>query len=256
MQTFKKLNFLVSLVLFFTTSTPQHHPTFYCGNIQLQSSSFLTQNSTNSFILNRMIKCKSQKLYFRTSLGLFPISSIDYITKTLTVSHISCSSSEQYVSPAILSAGFPSPPHPNSLLLFNCSHKIRHPKSPLIRNCTLLHTCGKVPHNSCLLVQDIEKIDAGFHPKDLSCSGYRRVYRRSLSEEDDIRGVELGTRISFDIPDHVPDICNECAKPNGNCGVGLKCICHAKECSKYLIFSSFFYLIYVLVSKLMMFRLF
>lgn len=59
--------------------------------------------------------------------------------------------------------------------------------------------------------------------------GYRRVYRRSLSEED-YEGVDLGTRISFDIPDHVPDMCNECKKPNGNCGVGLKCICHAKDC--------------------------
>lgn len=59
--------------------------------------------------------------------------------------------------------------------------------------------------------------------------GYRRVYRRSLSEED-YEGVDLGTRISFDIPDHVPNMCNECKKPNGNCGVGLKCICHANDC--------------------------
>ena len=65
----------------------------------------------------------------------------------------------------------------------------------------------KVPY-SCLLVQDIEKLDTDFHPKDLSCSDYRRVYRRSLSGED-YEGVELGTRISFDIPDHVPDICDE-----------------------------------------------
>ncbi|XWS28612.1 hypothetical protein CRYUN_Cryun25bG0085600 [Craigia yunnanensis] len=244
MQTSKKLNFLhflLSLLLYFTTSTAQHIPTNDCGNIQLQTP-FLSQNSTNSFPLNRMIKCKSQKLYFRTSLGLFPISSIDYTSKTLTVSHTSCSSSEQYVSPALLSAGFPSPPQPNSLLLFNCSHK-RHPTSSLIRNCTRLHMCGaasevqekeiKVPY-SCLLVQDIEKLDTDFHPKDLSCSDYRRVYRRSLSGED-YEGVELGTRISFDIPDHVPDICNECNKPNGNCGVGLNCICHAKECKDKVV---------------------
>ena len=143
MQTFKKLNFLhflLSLLLFFTTSTAQHTPTNDCGNFQLQTP-FLSQNSTNSFPLNRMIKCKSQKLYFRTSLGLFPISSIDFTSKTLTVSHTSCSSSEQYVSPTLLSAGFPSPPQPNSLLLFNCSHK-RHSTSSLIRNCTHLHMCG------------------------------------------------------------------------------------------------------------------
>ncbi|XVE79304.1 hypothetical protein DITRI_Ditri14bG0047400 [Diplodiscus trichospermus] len=247
MQAFKKLNFLhslLSLVLFFATSTAQHSPTNDCGNIQLQAP-FLSQNSRNSFPLNRMIKCKSQKLYFRTSLGLFPISSIDYTSKTLTVSHSSCSSSEQYVSPALLSAGFPSPPQPNSLLLFNCSHK-KHPTSSWIRNCNRLHMCGaasqvqeqeiEVPY-SCLVVQDIEKLDTDFHPRNLSCSAYRRVYRRSLSEEE-YEGVELGTRISFDIPDHVPDMCNECRKPNGNCGVGLKCICHAKECKDKVISSA------------------
>ncbi|XVF05229.1 hypothetical protein REPUB_Repub05bG0154000 [Reevesia pubescens] len=168
MQTLKELNFLYflpSFMLFFTTSTAQHTSTNYCGNIQLQTP-FLSQNSTNSFPLNRMIKCLSQKLYFRTSLGLFPISSIDYTSKTLTISHTSCSSSHQYVSPALLSAGFPSPPQPNSLLLFNCSQK-RHLTSSLIRNCTRLHKCGaasevqeeeiKVPY-SCLLIHDIENL--------------------------------------------------------------------------------------------------
>ncbi|KAE8674874.1 hypothetical protein F3Y22_tig00111708pilonHSYRG00128 [Hibiscus syriacus] len=177
-----------------------------------------------------MIICKSQKLYFRTSLGLFPISSIDYTSKTLTVFHGSCSSSEQFVSPTLLSAGFPSPPNPNSLLLFNCSHK-RHPAAAFIRNCSRLHMCRPSSEDSryCLVVNDIERLDPDFHPKDLGCSSYKRVYRRSLSEEE-YGGVDLGTRISFDIPDHVPDICNECRKPNGSCGVGLKCICHAKEC--------------------------
>ncbi|XWS71507.1 hypothetical protein CRYUN_Cryun03dG0143700 [Craigia yunnanensis] len=30
---------------------------------------------------------------------------------------------QQYVSPALLSVGFPSPPRSNSLLVFNCTHK-------------------------------------------------------------------------------------------------------------------------------------
>jgi hypothetical protein len=53
-----------------------------------------------------MILCRSQKLYFRTSLGLFPASSINYASKTLTISHPSCSSSRHYISPSLLSAGF------------------------------------------------------------------------------------------------------------------------------------------------------
>ncbi|KAE8691702.1 hypothetical protein F3Y22_tig00110882pilonHSYRG00029 [Hibiscus syriacus] len=167
-----------------------------------------------------------------TSLGLFPISSIDYTSKTLTVSHTTCSPSSQFVSPSLLSAGFPSPPQPNLLLLFNCSHT-RHPAASFIRNCTRLHMCraaSEMPY-PCLVIKDIGKLDPDFHPKDLSCTSYKRVYR-TLSEED-FEGVDFGTRISFDIPDHVPDICNECKKPNGKCGVGLKCICHAEECSKY-----------------------
>ncbi|OMO90202.1 hypothetical protein COLO4_19306 [Corchorus olitorius] len=248
MQIFKKLNFLhflLSLTLFFATSIAQLlSPTKQCGNIELQTP-LLSQNLSISSPLNRMIKCKSQKLYFRTSIGLFPISAIDYVSKTITVSHPSCSSSQHYVSPAILSEGFPSPPQPNSLLLFNCSNK-RHPISSLTRNCSHLHICkaaSKVQEDeikvtqpySCLLVQDVEKLDIDFHPSDLSCTDYRRVHRsRSLTEED-YGGVELGTRISFDVPDHVPDICNECRKPNGNCGVGLRCICHAKECKDKVV---------------------
>ncbi|KAK8683364.1 hypothetical protein V6N13_039426 [Hibiscus sabdariffa] len=221
--------FLLSQILLFTTSTSLHTSTVRCGNIQLQWP-FLAPNPTNPFPLNRMIRCKSQKLYFRTSLGLFPISSIDYTSKTLTVSHSTCSSSEQFVSPTLLSAGFPSPPQPNSLLLFNCSQE-RHPPASFIRNCTRPHMCRAASEVTypCLVVKDIEKLDPDFHPKDLGCSSYKRVHTRSLSDED-YEGVDLGTRISFDVPDHVPDICNECRKPNGNCGVGLKCICHAKEC--------------------------
>ncbi|KAE8693028.1 Detected protein of unknown function [Hibiscus syriacus] len=113
-----------------------------------------------------MILCKSQKLYFRTSVGQFPISSIDYTSKTLTVFHSSCSSSEQFVSPTLLSAGFPSPPHPNSLLLFNCSHK-GNPAAAFIRNCSRLHMCraaSEVPH-SCLVVEDTENLDPIFIQK-------------------------------------------------------------------------------------------
>ncbi|GLT82054.1 hypothetical protein SLE2022_004680 [Rubroshorea leprosula] len=248
MQSFKKLNILLILKFFFITISAIQHSaesahTHLCGNIPIQTP-FLRSNSSKPPVQNSMIICKSQKLYFRTSIGLFPVSSVDYTTKTLTISHSSCSPSRRYISPALLSAGLPPPPHPNALLLFNCSNK-RNPLSPYIRNCTRLHQCGsasdqikeqkvKVP-NSCLIVQDIEKLEMGFHPNELGCSDFRRVHRRSLIDVDEYEGVELGTRISFDIPDHVPDMCKECEKPNGNCGVGLRCICHPKECKDKVI---------------------
>lgn len=231
MQNGKNLHLLKSLILilnlFFTTTTSIAQESF-CGKIRIQPP-FL--NSTKS-LLHRMIQCKSQKLYFRTSLGLFPVSSINYTTKFLTISHRrSCSSSAHYVSPLLLSAGFPSPPLPNSLLLFNCSNKT-HPISPFIKNCSFFHECGAFSSQaprSCLLVDDLENVDVGFDPKHLNCSHYSHIHR-SLAE-----GYELGTRVSFDIPDHVPNPCDECEKPNGNCGAGLRCICHPKECKNKVI---------------------
>lgn len=244
MLTAKNLHILKPLLfmlnLFFTTSIAQES---FCGKIRIQAP-FLNSSSTeSSSLLHRMIQCKSQKLYFRTSLGLFPVSAINYTTKFLTISHPPCSSSLHYVSPLLLSAGFPSPPLPNSLLLFNCSNKIIHPMSPFIRNCSFFHPCGafssqvqkqeqpKLPP-SCFLVDDLEKVNVGFDPKHLNCSHYSHIHRSLADDHHSYEGYELGTRISFDIPDHVPNPCDECEKPNGNCGVGLRCICHPNECSK------------------------
>ncbi|KAF9684588.1 hypothetical protein SADUNF_Sadunf04G0133700 [Salix dunnii] len=48
-------------------------------------------------------------------------------------------------------------------------------------------------------------------------------------------GHELSIWISFEIPDHVPDICNECQKPDGNCCIGFKCICQPQDCQDEVI---------------------
>lgn len=219
---FLLLSFFLILHLSLTSSTPE--VTIFsniCSKIQ-------TQNSNLSYPLNKMVLCKSHKLYFKTSLGLYPISAINYTTKILTISHPSCSQTHNYLSPTLLSSALPSPPQPNSLFLFNCSIK-KHHFSPSIHNYTFLDSCGKCS-SSCLVIEDIEKLDLGFHPRDLNCSHYSPVYRRSLHDDE----YELGTRISFDIPDHAPNICNECEKANGNCGIGLRCVCHPKDCSKFL----------------------
>ncbi|KAL5580288.1 hypothetical protein UlMin_012730 [Ulmus minor] len=200
-----------------------------CGKIPIQKPFWIQNYNPKPSPLNHMLFCKSQKLYFRTSLGLFPISSINYTTKTLTISDPSCSHSLHYVSPSHLSSGFPKSPHQqNSLLLFNCSKQKQH-LSPFVRNYTCSKVCEVDKSSSCLVVDDFEKLDMGFHPRELNCSHYSRVYRRSMEE------FELGTTISFDIPDHAPNICIECEKPNGNCGVGLRCLCHPKECKDKVV---------------------
>ncbi|KAJ1440643.1 hypothetical protein SESBI_01709 [Sesbania bispinosa] len=196
-------------------------------------------------MLGSITLCRSQNLYFRTSLGLFKVSLVDYNAKLLTITHSSCASSLQYVSPLAVTAGFPSPPEPNSLILCNCSNK-RDPISPFMQNCRDLYKCGgaassssrtkeeeKYPY-SCLIVEDLQKVDKGFHPEHLNCSHYSWVHKNSSDGGHNER-YKLGIRISFDISAHVPDICKGCENPNGTCGAGLKCLCHAKECTDKVI---------------------
>ncbi|KAF7805684.1 stress-response A/B barrel domain-containing protein isoform X1 [Senna tora] len=222
MKLFKKLSGILQYsVLVFnlivgTTSIAQHNPTNYCEDIRNQTLS--------PSLLNSMTVCRSHKLYFRTSLGLFQVTSVDYNKKTLTISH-SSSSSLQFVSPMDVTAGFPSPPdQSNSLLLFNCSSSSTSRSRRGICSSSRIHQeQEKRPYYECLVVNDVQNMDKRFHPKRLNCSNYMWVHRN-------YGGYKMGTRICLDIPDHVPDLCKECEKPNGNCGAGLRCLCHAKEC--------------------------
>ncbi|XP_058108116.1 uncharacterized protein LOC131251437 isoform X2 [Magnolia sinica] len=226
-----QLLFYLILTFFFSLTSTQSTsetptPAFFCGKIKIQ-------NLTTPSPLNSILLCKSQNLYFRTSLGLFPVSSIDYGAQTLTISHPSCSPSLHFISPSLLSSGFPPPPKPNSLLLFNCYNSREKPMSSFLQNCSHSYNCSAQERDlerpfSCLLVDDSDNLELGFHPKNLNCSHYRRVYRSSSSSA--IEGFEGGTRVSFGIPDHIPRVCDECSKPDGNCGIGLRCMCHPKEC--------------------------
>ncbi|RDY11718.1 hypothetical protein CR513_03576, partial [Mucuna pruriens] len=243
MNPYKKLHLLHSLLLFniiLVSSIAQHNHANYCGNIKTQTP-FLNYNSS---ILDSITLCISQNLYFRTSLGLFHVSSLDYYNGSLlTITHSSCSSL-QYVSPLAVTAGFPSPPEPNSLVLFNCSSR-RDSTLPIMQNCGDLYKCGgagspssrtqehmKYPY-SCLVVEDLQKVDKDFHPEHLNCSHYSWVHR-STSDGGHHQGFKVGTRISVDIP-RVPEICQGCEKPNGNCGAGLNCLCHPRECKDKVI---------------------
>ncbi|PIA39174.1 hypothetical protein AQUCO_02700389v1 [Aquilegia coerulea] len=234
------LLYFLYLILYLYPCIAQPSTTSFCGKIRIQAP-FSLQNTIESTPLSKILICKSQKVYFRTTLGLLQVSSIDYKAKTLTISHTSCSSSVHFISPSLLSAGFPSPSKLNSLLLFNCLSQ-RKPLSPVLHNCTTFYGCKTLSKkqddqpSSCWIVHDLENLEVGFDPKDLKCSHYKRVYRDSASTASNFsEGFKLGTVISFDIPDHVPNVCDECTKPQGNCGVGLRCICHPKECRDKVI---------------------
>lgn len=241
----KKVHFLVFLIIFMnftfsrTISQESQSAQSYCGNIKVEEP-FVSQNSKNSSFLKNLVLCRSDILYFKTSLGLYQISSIDYKNKLLTISHSSCSSSSNYVSPKDFSLGFSPPPKPNSLLLFNCLNPVANTSA--LKNCPHMKNEKDSSFNlckdrtkkgsfsfPCLMVDDVKDLGNEFHPKELNCSHYRRVYKSTSDQDGNIVKFEFGTRLSWEI-DHVPNPCDECRKPHGNCGVGLRCLCHISEC--------------------------
>ncbi|KAG2329964.1 hypothetical protein Bca52824_001144 [Brassica carinata] len=46
---------------------------------------------------------------------------------------------------------------------------------------------------------------------------------------------KLGTRVSLEVEGHLPDLCIACERPDGNCGVALRCLCHPKECKNKVV---------------------
>lgn len=249
MQNLNKLHLLQLLFLhvFAPPSSKSQEPVTRCGNTVIQEP-FVAQNPTNSSILSHMVLCKSGKLYFRTTIGLFPVSSIDYSAKLLTVSHTCCSSTSNFISPHHLSDGFPPPPSSNSVILLNCSKKVQKIPSSSCDNQTQTfdHGCGNLSVKglfSCLASDEFESLGKSFDPyKEMDCTHYRRVYRNGDR-------LEMGTQIRFGIPDHVPNPCNQCEKPDGNCGVGLRCVCHPRKCSKFSLSNSYIYIYIFFRSK-------
>lgn len=196
MKPFNKVQILYYLFIFHTTlctAIEQHNHTNYCNDRKTESH-FMNPNSSIMSLLSKITICRSQNLFLRTSIGLFQVSSLDYNARLLTISH-PCSSSLHYISPLAVTAGFHSPPEPNSLLLFNCSSTIDS-IPPFIRNGKgLLHNCGHAAStssriqeqeknpNSCLVIEDLQKLNKDFHPKHLNCSHYSWMHKSSSNGE-------------------------------------------------------------------------
>ncbi|CAE6075118.1 unnamed protein product [Arabidopsis arenosa] len=56
------------------------------------------------------------------------------------------------------------------------------------------------------------------------------IFHVSRTEE-----VKLRARVSMEVEGHIPDLCIACERPDGNCGVALRCLCHPKECKNKVI---------------------
>lgn len=153
-ETLSKIHQLLLLhsLIFFLTLSPstqqqEQETRHHCSKINT-TNLYLSPISNQSILPQNLITCRSGRLYFETSAGLFHVSSIDYTTKTLILSH---------------SSG---------------REKVKKP----------------------------------------------------------------GARVSLEVEGHLPDLCIACERPDGNCGVALRCLCHPKECSYCPVpFSFLFY---------------
>ncbi|KFK33894.1 hypothetical protein AALP_AA5G074800 [Arabis alpina] len=47
--------------------------------------------------------------------------------------------------------------------------------------------------------------------------------------------VRLRARVSMEVDGHLPDLCSPCQRPDGSCGVALRCLCHPKECKNKVV---------------------
>ncbi|XP_051120344.1 uncharacterized protein LOC127244073 [Andrographis paniculata] len=204
--------------------------------------------------LRQMLLCQSDKLYMRSTVGLFEISSIDYVKKLLSVRLNQCASASSFVSPNHLSAGFPPPPIPNSLVLLNCSNTTRLSSSTLSEPCSrdgwkLSGSCShgfglglrsglgheyssSSSSSKCVFVRDVGLLGMDLDPaagaEAMKCTHYySAVYRKN---DDMLEGG--GMKISFE----VTNPCDRCRKPGGgDCGAALRCLCHAAECKDKII---------------------
>ncbi|GLJ49918.1 hypothetical protein SUGI_1061300 [Cryptomeria japonica] len=233
----------------------------YCGNIPLQHPFGSTQGC-GAFPYKQMLQCdhKAQKVNLRTTYGLFEVQGIDYKTQTMTISDPSmstCSSlnpiTHQHFS---MDSVLPPTPH-NTILLLNCPLALA--SSGLCKNISQILTASlpgflsESCHKHCGVGLK-EPEQGSYSSSSLPCcaTDFERLGNRSLGElqckhyVNVYGGVEgskwgYGIRLSFNLPDQIPDVrlCDECDKQDGNCGIGIKCICHPHECGNVVAFHHF-----------------
>ncbi|KAL9293810.1 hypothetical protein AtEden1_Chr3g0198791 [Arabidopsis thaliana] len=71
------------------------------------------------------------------------------------------------------------------------------------------------------------------NPSELITCRSGKLYFKSSTGLFHVSGTEevkLRARVSMEVEGHIPDLCIACERPNGNCGVALRCLCHPKEC--------------------------
>lgn len=219
-----------------------------CGNISVKHPFVSEEGCGGAFPYKQLLQCNGKKLHLRTVSGLFEVQEINYEAKTMAISDPSmstCSSlnpiaDHQSFSPDSL---LPPTPH-NTILLLNCSRKY----SGLCKNtssvdCQALY--GSCPAFDGLREQvrssssslgccatDFQRLGKR-SLKELQCSHYTNLYRK---EDNDAVGA-YGIRLSFSIPDRGLDLrlCDECQRPDGDCGIALRCICNPDECKHQVL---------------------
>lgn len=254
----KTQNILLHLIVFLCFSLQIIQPTAKyiasescsssCGNISVKHPFISEEGCGGAFPYTQLLQCNGEKLHLRTMSGLFQVQEINYEAKTMAISDPSmstCSSLNPIADHLSFSADSLLPPTPhNTILLLNCSQKY----SDLCKNTSsvdcqaLYESCPafdglreQVRSSSSSLgccATDFQRL--GNHSlKELQCSHYTSVYRK----EDNDAVAAYGVRLSFSIPDGGLDLrlCDECQRPDGDCGIALRCICYPNECKHQVL---------------------
>eukprot|EP01018_Ginkgo_biloba_P038713 Gb_00323 [translate_table: standard] len=224
-----------------------------CGNIQLRHPFGLKQGC-GAFPYQKMLQCTAQRLELRTVSGSFQVKNMDYEAKTLTISDPSmstCSSMKPIIHQHFSVDPILPPTNNTVLILLNCANTslVKLRSSELCKNsfldckdlydsCSAFEVLRERVRNSSSLpccVTDFHAL-GNRSLKGLQCSHYTSVNGGALGK---ISPSEwgYGIRLFFGLPDRLPDVrlCDECDKPNGNCGIGLRCICHPHECGNFVL---------------------
>ncbi|EOA12262.1 hypothetical protein CARUB_v10007999mg, partial [Capsella rubella] len=72
----------------------------------------------------------------------------------------------------------------------------------------------------------------------ITCRSGKLYFKTStglLSHVSKTEEVKLRARVSMEVEGHIPDLCISCERPDGNCGVALRCLCHPKECKNKVV---------------------
>eukprot|EP00252_Welwitschia_mirabilis_P015482 TRINITY_DN3402_c0_g1_i1.p1 TRINITY_DN3402_c0_g1~~TRINITY_DN3402_c0_g1_i1.p1 ORF type:complete len:282 (-),score=21.12 TRINITY_DN3402_c0_g1_i1:443-1288(-) len=208
-----------------------------CGNIPLKHP-FGPGEGCGAFPYNQLLSCEGgTQLRLRTSSGPFDVQHVDYDKKTMTITDTSKSTCSPLSGSVFAPDAVLQPVSRNIMILFDCPESLSESVCSQIASvdCNALRSrCGGLNSggNRSCCASDFARLGKG-GLRATGCGRYASLFGL------DGGGWGYGLRVSFDLPEQVPlRLCAECERPDGNCGVALRCICFPRSCKNEVVSSA------------------